>query len=84
MAAPKIVFAQATASVREPGSKYPTTVHRGTAWHASCPIVTAHPDLFDATPPEVFPRGWVAPVEQATAAPGEKRTTTRSKQATND
>jgi hypothetical protein len=73
------VFARDTASVREPGSKYPTTVHKGTAWHADCPMVVEHPDLFSPDPPEVHPRGWKpAPVEQATAAPGEKRTVRRA------
>jgi len=69
----KYVFASATTSVREPGSKYPTTIHQGTVWHADAPIVRAHPKLFTADPPEVLPRGWVPEVEQATAAPGEKR-----------
>lgn len=72
------VFAQATVSVREPGSKYPTTVHQGTAWHADCPLVASHPDLFSDDPPIVFPRGWEPPVEQATAAPGEQRESGRA------
>jgi hypothetical protein len=71
------VFARDTVSVREPGSKYPTSVHRGSVWHAECPMVKAHPDLFSVDPPEVHPRGW-APVEQATAAPGEIRESGRA------
>jgi hypothetical protein len=72
------VFATATVSVREPGSKYPTSVPQGSAWFADCPLVESHPDLFSPDPPEVFPRGWQSqPVEQATAAPGELRTTGR-------
>lgn len=68
------VFALDTFSAREPGSKYPTTVHKGSAWHADCPLVAAHPDSFSSDPPEVFPRGWVSPaVEQTTSAPGELR-----------
>ena len=67
------VFALDTVSVREPGSKYPTTVHKGTCWHSECPMVTSHPALFSADPPEVFSRGWQPQVEQATAAPGEQR-----------
>lgn len=67
------VFAADTVSVREPGSKYPTSVQKGTAWHADCELVLAHPDLFSSDPPEVFPRGWTPRVEQATAAPGEQR-----------
>ena len=78
MPATKYVFALDTFSAREPGSKYPTTVHKGTAWYADSPLVTSHPDMFAAKPPEVFPRNWVSPVEQATAAPGEKRTTKRA------
>jgi hypothetical protein len=70
---PKYVFATDTVSVREPGSKYPTTVPKGSAWHADCPLVLAYPDLFSTEPTEVHPRGWVPQVEQATAAPGEVR-----------
>jgi hypothetical protein len=69
----RFVFATATVSVREPGSKYPTTVIQGSAWHADCPMVEGHPDLFTDEPPNVQPRGWSPPVEQATAAPGEVR-----------
>jgi hypothetical protein len=72
------VFAADTVSVREPGSKYPTIVHKGEVWHADCPMVQAHPALFSPDPPEVHPRGWSPPVEQATAAPGEKRDTGRA------
>jgi hypothetical protein len=73
----RYVFARDTVSVREPGSKYPTTVHVGTVWHADSPMVQAHPDLFSQDPPVVHPRGWEPPVEQATAAPGERRTVRR-------
>lgn len=67
------VFALDTVSVREPGSKYPTTVHKGTVWHADCEMVAAHPTLFSPDPPVLLPRGWQPQVEQATAAPGEVR-----------
>lgn len=70
-------FAVDTVSVREPGSKYPTVVRKGTVWHADCPMVLSHPDLFSDDPPEVNPRGWSPPVEQATAEPGEERTSGR-------
>ncbi len=76
-AAPRYVFAKYTASVREPGSKYPTTVHQGTVWHPECDMVRNNPDMFSTEPPEVNPRGWSPPVEQATAAPGEVRDSTR-------
>ena len=75
---PRYVFATATVAVREPGAQHPTTVHRGSVWHADSPIVTANPDLFSEEPPEVFPRGWQPPVEQATAAPGETRDSGRA------
>lgn len=79
MPAPKIVFALDTCSMREPGSKYPTTITKGSAWYADSPLVVAYPDMFGAKPTEVFPRNWVSPaVEQATAAPGEKRATRRA------
>jgi hypothetical protein len=73
------VFACDTLSTREPGSKYPTSITKGSAWYADCPMVLSHPDLFSPDPPEVFPRGWKSPepVEQATAAPGEYRATNR-------
>lgn len=71
------VFAQSTTSVREPQNKYPTSIQQGSAWYADCPLVRAHPELFSSAPPVVYPQGWEPPVEQATAAPGEKRTTTR-------
>jgi hypothetical protein len=72
------VFATSTVSVREPGATYPIAVHRGSAWYADCPLVRAHPDLFSDTPPDVHPVGWESTVEQATAAPGEKRATRRA------
>ena len=81
MAKLKIKFAADTVSVREPGSKYPTSIQRGSAWYADHPIVVANPNLFTDDPPEVLPRGWTpAPVvEQATSAPGELRTARRPK-----
>ncbi len=82
MAKIKVKFARDTVSVREAGSKYPTTVQRGSAWHADHPIVLANPSLFEDDPPEVLPRGWKPEkaepaVEQATSAPGELRTARR-------
>jgi hypothetical protein len=74
---PKIVFARATTSLRDSGSKYPTTIREGEAWHATHPLVVANPDAFSDDPPVVHPRGWDPPVEQASAAPGEKRATNR-------
>jgi hypothetical protein len=74
----KIKFARATTSLRGRGSKYPTTVREGEAWHADHPLVVDHPDAFSDDPPVVHPRGWEPPVEQASAAPGEKRATRRA------
>lgn len=73
----KIKFARYTASLRMPGSKYPTTVHVNEPWWAEHPLVLTHPDAFADQPSEILPRGWEPPVEQATAAPGEKRATRR-------
>lgn len=76
--APKIRFARYTASMRCPGDKYPTHVRVNDPWWADHPLVKAHPDAFADQPAEILPRGWSPPVEQATAAPGEKRATQRS------
>lgn len=74
----RFVFARASVSLRERGSKYPTQVKEGQAWHADHPLVKDHPDAFSSEPLVIYPRGWEAPVEQATAAPGEKRATRRA------
>jgi hypothetical protein len=74
---PRYVFAIDTVAVRTSDSPYPTRVHRGEVWHADHPFVVAHPDLFSDTHPTPHPRGWEPAVEQATAAPGELRTTAR-------
>lgn len=55
----------------------------GEAWRADDPVVQSHPDWFGDTPKVVrttLPRHLQGepPVEQATAAPGEKRATTRA------
>lgn len=50
-------------------------LHRGEAWDASDPFVKANQHLFADQPPVV--RTVDGPVEQATAAPGEKRRTRR-------
>lgn len=85
MSKPNYVIALDTVSVREPGSKYPTTVKAGSYWWADCPMVRDNPGLFADAPPEhaILPRNWKPsyterPVEQATAAPGEKRSTKRA------
>ena len=54
------------------------SVSKGEIRYASDPLVLAHPGLFSSTPPPDVVRrspGWSpdVPVEQASAAPGEKR-----------
>ena len=67
-------FANCTTSMRY-GERV-VRVAQGDPWHADDPFVRAHPELFDDQPERVF--GTVereAPVERATARPGEKRVT---------
>ena len=78
----KIVYATADASVTDPSSGAPGMIRKGTHWSADDPVVKAHPDLFSEDPRwglaySVEPEGWDAPVEQATAAPGERRVVRR-------
>ena len=85
----RVVYATSTTSVGLPNGAS-GTIHKGTHWPADDPIVRAHPDLFSDDPrwgmnysvePEGYndpPRSSDTPVEQATAAPGEKRSTRRS------
>lgn len=79
----QLVRAVTTATVAPVGDGLPVNVHQGTFWPADDPIVQAYPTLFDT---DLVPslsysveprRGATQPVEQATAAPGEKRTTRR-------
>lgn len=59
------------------------TVRKGQHWPASDPVVAAHPSLFTTDARygmcySVEPAGYNdPPVEQATAAPGERRNTRR-------
>ncbi len=65
-------------------------VTKGEAWDAEDPLVLQHPDWFADSPPEIkrsTNRSYTAesallaaPVEQATAAPGEKRTLRRGQE----
>ena len=72
----RYVFAATSVSVRVPGQTYPVPVRRGEVWFAEDPFVKAYPDLFSEHPPRA--RGTEPEVEQASAAPGEKRTTRRA------
>lgn len=71
----QIVFVQGTVSVRNTHTNMVVTLREGDAWWASDPFVQARPEFFGPVPPKI--RG-EAPVEQASKAPGEKRTVKRA------
>lgn len=66
-------FANSTTSVRFDGRI--VRLAEGDPWYADDPFVVARPELFSDAPVRVYGvQGvTVAPVEQATARPGEKR-----------
>lgn len=72
-----IVYAAAPTAIAAPDGGIHTLVP-GEPWAADDPLVKAHPECFSSEPKRVKTsgRGWT-PVEQMTAAPGEKRTTKR-------
>jgi len=77
----KVVYATVNTTVTRP-SGVGISIHAGEHWPASDPVVKDHPGLFTADPAEVglrisAPLADDPPVEQATAAPGEKRATRR-------
>jgi len=76
----RAVFATTTASVPMPGG-HSVVVRFGSHWPADDPVVVAHPDLFSDDPrygiSASAPIPEERPVEQVTAAPGEKRATRR-------
>jgi hypothetical protein len=67
----RIVVATSTTSVRVGHDII--TLRAGEAWDASDPIVKLYPDLFTGIAEGAPVRRTVRPVEQATAAPGERR-----------
>jgi hypothetical protein len=81
------VFAKDTATVQQPGGGMSVLVAKGSHWPATDPLVAAHPELFSPDPRwgmqyTAEPAGYGEPmyegspvVEQATAAPGERRAT---------
>lgn len=81
-----LVFAKDTRHVHDADGAG-ITIHKGSHWPASDPIVRAHPDVFSTDPRwGLFftrePAGFrdedeQPPVEQATRAPGEQRTNKR-------
>jgi hypothetical protein len=70
----RIVYAAADCVVRHDNTTLRLVT--GQAWDADDPFVKSRPDLF-ASEPGVVCRSGPAPVEQATAAPGERRNTRR-------
>lgn len=76
-----VVYAVTSRRVQLAGGMF-SVVPKGSHWPADDPIVKANPDLFSPDPRfgmlySVEPDGYDAPVEQATAAPGERRQTRR-------
>lgn len=77
-----VVYATATTHVTTAnGSRL--VVRKGSHWPADDPVVKAQPSLFSTDARygmtySVEPAGFDAPVEQATAAPGERRNRTRA------
>lgn len=74
----KIVYASATCSATT-SDGLPVRMQAGEPWDGDDPFVAEHPDLFIETPGFPYPRRTVAEptVEQATAAPGERRNVRR-------
>lgn len=78
----EVVYARATVRVGLPDGTF-GVVQKGTHWPADDPVVQAHPDAFSGDPRYGLnfsskPPGFdEPPVERATAAPGEQRTTRR-------
>lgn len=75
-----VVYATTTTMVTLDGAQH--RVQKGTHWPADDPIVAAQPSAFSTDPRYGMlytrePDGYNAPVEQATAAPGERRATRR-------
>jgi hypothetical protein len=75
----QVVFATDTRRVELPAGGY-GVIPKGSHWPADDPIVKAHSDVFSDDPRwgmlySTEPEGYQAPVEQTTAAPGEKRMT---------
>lgn len=78
----KIVYAKDTKRVELAVGGF-GMIPKGSHWPADDPIVKAHPDVFSEDPRwgmlySTEPAGYDAPVEQATAAPGERRHVVRA------
>ena len=77
-----VVYAKSSQPV-DLGGAGRVQVRKGTHWPADDPAVVAHPELFSTDPRwglwyTVEPDGYDAPVETASAAPGEKRSVRRA------
>lgn len=78
----QVVFATADFPVDQQGGR--AQVWKGSHWPADDPVVARYPERFSTDPRfgmqyTAEPAGWNdPPVEQATAAPGERRTTRRT------
>lgn len=73
----EVVYATSTTHVTTPNGTR-VVVRKGTHWPAEDPVVQAQPSLFSTDPRwglvfSAEPEGFDAPVEQATADPGERR-----------
>lgn len=77
----RVVYATATCSVAMPQGGQ-LQVREGSHWPEDDPLVRAHPDLFSDDPAAglMYSRkpAEEAPVEQATAGPGERRNVRRA------
>lgn len=78
-----VVYASADAAPAAPNGGT-VQIRKGQHWAADDPVVKQYPDLFSSDPRwgmqyTAEPAGWDdPPVETATAAPGERRSTSRS------
>jgi hypothetical protein len=77
----RVVYATTQKRIELPDGGF-AVIPKGSHWPADDPIVQAHPDAFSDDPRwgmlySTEPAGYNAPVEQATAAPGELRMTRR-------
>lgn len=78
--ATRIVYAKATAVLAHAGDR--VRIGAGELWDGDDPLVTRYPDMFVDAPNVVrstATENGYTEVEQATAAPGEKRSVRRSR-----
>lgn len=67
-----IVYAKQSCITHLPGG-VPVRLREGDLWDADDPVVKTHPNLFSDEPTRINRTTRTPVVEQATAAPGEKR-----------